>query len=91
MTLVHFGNAYLSSFGCRISSRVRRPGRSSPAGPCDGDSLVVKADVPGIVPNKDVDITLAGDELRINVRHEETTEHKDKLAYRLKSGTAPSP
>jgi len=53
--------------------------------------LVVKADVPGIDPNKDVDITLAGDELRINVRHEETTEHKDKLAYRLKSGTAPSP
>lgn len=57
----------------------------------DGDSMVVKADVPGIDPNKDVDITLAGDELRINVRHEETTEHKDKLAYRLKSGTAPSP
>jgi HSP20 family protein len=48
----------------------------------DGDSMVVKAEVPGIDPSKDVDITLTGDELRINVRHEEKTEHKDKRGYR---------
>lgn len=48
----------------------------------DGDSMVVKAEVPGIDPNNDVDITLTGDELRINVRHEEKSEHKDKDGYR---------
>jgi HSP20 family protein len=48
----------------------------------DGDSMVVKAEVPGIDPEKDVDITLIGDELRIDVRHEETSEHKDKRGYR---------
>lgn len=48
----------------------------------DGGSMVVKAEVPGIDPGKDVDITLAGDELRILVRHEEKSEHKDKTGYR---------
>jgi HSP20 family protein len=48
----------------------------------EGDSMVVKAEVPGIDPNKDVDITLTGDELRINVRHEEKSEHKGKRGYR---------
>lgn len=48
----------------------------------EGDSMVVKAEVPGIDPDQDVDITLAGDELRITVRHEETSEHKDKRGYR---------
>ncbi|WP_258805752.1 Hsp20/alpha crystallin family protein [Pseudarthrobacter sp. NS4] len=48
----------------------------------EGDSMVVKAEVPGIDPGKDVDITLTGDELRIDVRHEEKSEHKDKSGYR---------
>lgn len=48
----------------------------------EGGSLVVKAEVPGINPEKDVDITLAGDQLRILVRHEEKSEHKDKSGYR---------
>lgn len=48
----------------------------------DGGSMVVKAEVPGIDPGKDVDITLTGDELRILVRHEEKSEHKDKTGYR---------
>lgn len=48
----------------------------------DGNSMVVKAEVPGIDPDKDVDITLTGDELHINVRHEEKSEHKDKRGYR---------
>lgn len=48
----------------------------------DGGSMVVKAEVPGINPEKDVDITLSGDELQILVRHEEKSEHKDKRGYR---------
>ncbi|MET3922455.1 Hsp20/alpha crystallin family protein [Arthrobacter sp. UYEF20] len=48
----------------------------------DADSLVVKAQVPGIDPDKDADITLTGNELQITVRHEEKTEHKDKEGYR---------
>ncbi|APX04215.1 Hsp20/alpha crystallin family protein [Arthrobacter sp. QXT-31] len=45
-------------------------------------TMVVKAEVPGIDPDKDVDITLVGNELQIDVRHEEKTEHKDKRGYR---------
>jgi HSP20 family protein len=48
----------------------------------DAGALVIKAEVPGIDPDKDVDITLAGGELRIDVRHEEKAEHKDKDGYR---------
>jgi HSP20 family protein len=48
----------------------------------DAGSMVVKAEVPGIDPDRDVDITLVGDELRIDVRHEEKSEHKDKRGYR---------
>ena len=45
-------------------------------------TMVVKAEVPGINPEKDVDITLVGNELQIDVRHEEKNEHKDKAGYR---------
>jgi HSP20 family protein len=45
-------------------------------------TMVVRAEVPGIDPEKDVDITLVGNELQIDVRHEEKTEHKDKRGYR---------
>jgi HSP20 family protein len=45
-------------------------------------TLVVKAEVPGIDPEKDMDITLTGDQLRITVRHEEKSEHKGKDGYR---------
>jgi HSP20 family protein len=45
-------------------------------------TLVVKAEVPGIDPAKDVDITLVGNELQIEVRHEEKSEHKDNRGYR---------
>ena len=48
----------------------------------DAGSMVVKAEVPGIDPAKDVDIELVGNDLRINVRHEEKSEHKDKEGYR---------
>ncbi|WP_411374130.1 Hsp20/alpha crystallin family protein [Arthrobacter sp. MPF02] len=48
----------------------------------DAGSMVVKAEVPGIDPVKDVDIELVGNDLRINVRHEEKSEHKGKEGYR---------
>jgi HSP20 family protein len=48
----------------------------------EGGNLVVKAEVPGIDPDKDVDITLAGNQLEISVRHEEKAEHRDKDGYR---------
>lgn len=48
----------------------------------DAGSLVVKAEVPGIDPEKDVDITLLGNQLQISVRHEEKSERKDKQGYR---------
>ena len=48
----------------------------------EAGSLVVKAEAPGIDPDNDVDITLAGSQLQITVRREEKSEHKDKEGYR---------
>lgn len=48
----------------------------------EAGTLVVKAEVPGIDPDKDVDITLTGNELQISVRHEERSEHRGKEGYR---------
>ncbi|MBT2522953.1 Hsp20/alpha crystallin family protein [Arthrobacter sp. ISL-28] len=52
-------------------------------------TMVVRAEVPGIDPEQDVDITLVGNELQIDVRHQEKSEHKDKRGYRseFKYGT----
>jgi len=47
----------------------------------EGNSLVVKAEVPGINPENDVDITLTGNQLHIGVRREEKSEHKHKHGY----------
>jgi HSP20 family protein len=44
--------------------------------------LVVRAEVPGIDPDNDVDITLAGSQLQITVRREEKSERKDREGYR---------
>jgi HSP20 family protein len=48
----------------------------------EDDQLVVKAEVPGIDPERDVDITLNRDQLQIVVRREEKSEHKGKAGYR---------
>lgn len=48
----------------------------------ENGTLVIKAEVPGIDPDKDVDITMTGDQLRITVRHEEKSEHTGKEGYR---------
>jgi len=44
-------------------------------------TLVVKAEVPGINPESDVEINLVGNQLQIGVRREERSEHKDKEGY----------
>src|SRR3712207_6032760 len=48
----------------------------------DGDALVVKAEVPGIDPEKDVEVTVLDNRLHIGVRREEKSEHKSKTGYR---------
>ena len=48
----------------------------------EGDQLVVKAEVPGIDPENDVDITIDRDQLQIVVRREEKSEHRSKEGYR---------
>ena len=47
----------------------------------EGDTLVVKAEVPGIDPDQDVEITLTGNQLHLDVRREEKSEHKSKHGY----------
>lgn len=48
----------------------------------DGDTLVVKADLPGIDPDKDVDISVSDGMLHIHAEREEKSEQKDKDGYR---------
>ncbi|MFE4837515.1 Hsp20/alpha crystallin family protein [Arthrobacter sp. NPDC056691] len=48
----------------------------------EAGSLVVRAEAPGIDPDNDVDITLAGSQLQITVRREEQPERKEKEGYR---------
>ena len=47
----------------------------------DDGNLVVKAEVPGINPESDVEINLVGNQLQIGVRREEKSEHKGKEGY----------
>ncbi|MDQ0239703.1 Hsp20/alpha crystallin family protein [Arthrobacter bambusae] len=48
----------------------------------EGDTLVVRVDLPGIDPETDVDISIADDTLRIEARREEDAERVDKKGYR---------
>jgi len=48
----------------------------------DGDTLVVKAEIPGIDPDKDIDISVSDGVLHIQAERQERTEHKDKDGYR---------
>jgi HSP20 family protein len=50
----------------------------------DAGALVIKAQVPGIDPDTDADITVTGNQLQITVRHEE------KHSTRTKRDTAPN-
>jgi HSP20 family protein len=48
----------------------------------DAGALVVRAEMPGIDPDKDVEITVADGVLTITASREEKTEHKEKDSYR---------
>ncbi len=48
----------------------------------DNKTLVVRAEAPGLDPDKDVDISVRNDDLHISVRREEKSENKDKDTYR---------
>lgn len=46
------------------------------------DALVIKAEVPGIDPDKDVTVSVTEGRLRIQARRSEESEHRDKDSYR---------
>ena len=48
----------------------------------DDATLVVRAELPGIDPEKDVDISVAEGMLRISATKQEKSEHKEKDSYR---------
>lgn len=48
----------------------------------DGSTLVVRAEVPGIDPDKDVDVSVSEGMLHIRAEREEKSEHKGKDGYR---------
>jgi HSP20 family protein len=48
----------------------------------DGTTLVVRAEVPGIDPDQDVDVSVSEGMLHIKAERQEKTEHKDKSGYR---------
>lgn len=48
----------------------------------DGGSLVVRAELPGIDPEKDVDVSVSDGVLHIQAERQEKTENKDKDGYR---------
>jgi HSP20 family protein len=48
----------------------------------DGDALVVRAELPGIDPDKDVDVTVSNGMLRIHGERREETRSDDKEGHR---------
>jgi HSP20 family protein len=47
----------------------------------DGNTMVIRTDIPGIDPDKDIDVTLTDDTLHIVARRTEPA-HKDQPGYR---------
>lgn len=48
----------------------------------DDDELVIRAELPDIDPDKDVELSVSGGMLHIRAERHERTEHKDKGSYR---------
>lgn len=47
----------------------------------DGKTLVVRAEMPGVDPDKDIEVTIDDGFLRIRAERQEKEEHKDKGRY----------
>ena len=48
----------------------------------DGDTVVIRAELPGIDPEQDVELTVVNDMLRLRAERRQKSEHKDKATYR---------
>jgi HSP20 family protein len=48
----------------------------------EGDTLVVRAELPGVDPDKDVEVTVADGVVRIHAHREQEAEQKGKHGYR---------
>jgi HSP20 family protein len=48
----------------------------------DGDDIVVRSEIPGVDPERDVELTVDDGVLRITARREERSEQKDKDGFR---------
>jgi HSP20 family protein len=48
----------------------------------EDDALVIRAEMPGIDPDKDVEISMHDGMLHIRAERRESSEHKDKAGYR---------
>jgi HSP20 family protein len=48
----------------------------------EGDRFVVRAEVPGVDPEKNIDVSITGGALHIHVTREERVEHSDDGRYR---------
>ena len=48
----------------------------------DADALVIRAEIPGIDPDNDLDVTIADGTLRIRGERRESAEHKARNGYR---------
>jgi HSP20 family protein len=47
----------------------------------DGDTLVVRAELPGIDPGKDVEVTVGDGVVKIHAHREQKSEHREKRGY----------
>ncbi|WAH97155.1 Hsp20/alpha crystallin family protein [Arthrobacter sp. MMS18-M83] len=79
---------FLRRGGLEVPEPVRRflQGESDPSLRIEqyqeGDTLVVRVDLPGIDPETDVDISVYEDSLHIQARREENADHVAKKGYR---------
>jgi len=48
----------------------------------EGNTLVVRAELPGIDPDKDVELTITDGVLQVRAHREEKSEHKGRDSYR---------
>ncbi|MFZ3453105.1 Hsp20/alpha crystallin family protein [Arthrobacter sp. 7Tela_A1] len=48
----------------------------------DGDNMVVRAELPSVDPEKDLDVTVTEGSLRIHGERRESAEHKARTGYR---------